>query len=122
MKSKKELKNSYKEMKFKIGVFQVRNTANQKIFVGSSTDMEAIWNRIRTELKFGSYPNAALQADWNTFGEENFVFEILSEIKQDDDNESVNYRKEARQLEQLYIEELQPFGDKGYNTRSKKIN
>lgn len=63
MKTKKELKRIYKEKKFKMGVFQIRNTSNQKIFVGSSIDLDAIWNRLRTELKFGSYPNAPLQKD-----------------------------------------------------------
>lgn len=117
MKSKKELKNIYKEMKFKMGVFQIKNTVNQKIFVGSSTDLNAIWNRIRTELKFGSYPNIALQKDWANFGENNFVFEILSEIKQEEDGKNTNYKKEVKQLEEMYIEELQPFEDKGYNVR-----
>lgn len=117
MKTKKELKNIYKEMKFKIGVFQIRNTVNQKIFVGSSTDLDAIWNRIRSELKFGNYPNIDLQKDWNSFGEENFVFEILSEIKQEDNVQTVNYRKESKQLEKMFIEELKPYGDKGYNLK-----
>lgn len=31
MKSKKEVKDCYKEMKFKIGVFQIRNMVNNKI-------------------------------------------------------------------------------------------
>ncbi len=119
MKTKKELKNIYKEKKFKIGVFQLRNTVNNKIFVGSATDLEAIWNRLKTELKFGSYPNALLQNDWNQFGSENFVFEILGEIKQDDEKQT-NYRKEIKELEKMFLEELQPFGENGYNIKSNR--
>lgn len=115
MKSKKEWKDIYKKMKFKAGVFQIKNTVNQKILIGSSTDLDAIWNRIRTELRFGTYPNQELQSDWKKFGEEKFIFEIVSEIKQDDDHPTGNYRKEARQLETMFLEELRPFGDKGYN-------
>ncbi|MCG6190026.1 GIY-YIG nuclease family protein [Maribellus maritimus] len=115
MRTRKELKNIYKEMKFKIGVFQIRNMVNQKIFIGSSTDLNAIWNRIRTELRFGNYPNIELQRDWNNFGEDNFIFEILGEIKQEDDEKNPNYRKEVKELEKMFIEELQPFDDKGYN-------
>jgi hypothetical protein len=33
MKSKKEIKDSYKEMKGKVGVFQIRNTIIPKIVV-----------------------------------------------------------------------------------------
>lgn len=115
MKTKKELKNLYKEKKFRMGVFQLRNTSNQKIFIGSSTDLDAIWNRLQTELKFGSYPNRELQNDWTALGADHFEFEILSEVKPDEENKDTNYRKEVRQLEEMFIEELQPFGEKGYN-------
>ena len=118
MNTKKEQKDIYKKMKFKVGVFQIKNTENQKIFVGSSTDLDAIWNRIRTELRFGNHLNTELQNDWKKFAEENFVYEILSEIKQDEES-TRNYRKEARQLEEMFIEELQPFGDKGYNIQKE---
>lgn len=114
MDRKKELKKAYKAMKFRIGVFQIRNTVNNKILVGSSTDLDAIWNRMRTELRFGNYPNLDLQIDWKEFGENNFVFETLSEIKQDDEKK-INYRKEVKELEKMFVEDLQPFGEKGYN-------
>jgi len=119
MESKKEMKNRYKEMKFRMGVFQIRNTKNQKIFIGSSTDVDAIWNRIRTELKFGSYPNPELLKDWNLYGDDSFVFEILSEIKPKEDDKHINYRKEVKELENMFIDELQPFDEKGYNTLKK---
>jgi len=106
MNSKKEQKEAYKKLKFKVGVFQIKNTATQKILIGSSVDLDAIWNRIKTELKFGNYPNSDLQNDWKEYGEENFVYEILSEIKQGDDGVTHNYRKEARQLEEMFIDEL----------------
>jgi group I intron endonuclease len=114
MKANKELKEAYKLKKFKIGVFQLRNTINGKILVGSSVNLDAIWNRIKAELKLEGHRNKELQQDWSAYGEENFVFEILSEIEQKD-GDNVDYNKEARQLEEMFIEELQPFADKGYN-------
>ena len=114
MKKQKELKEAYKNQKFKIGVFQIRNTVNGKIYVGSSVNLDAIWNRNRTELNFGGHRNELLQKEWKEFGEENFRFEILSEIKQDD-TENMDYKSELKTLEQMFIEELQPFAEKGYN-------
>lgn len=116
MKSNKQLREEYKQKKFRIGVFQIRNTANGKILVGSSTNLDAIWNRIRTELKFNGHRNEALQADWNSFSEDAFVFEVVSEIEEKE-GENLDYAKEAKKLEEMFIEELQPFGDKGYHTR-----
>jgi hypothetical protein len=56
----------------------------------------------------------ALQKDWKEFGEANFQYEVLSEIKQEA-NKNIDYAKEAKTLAKMFIEELQPFGDKGYN-------
>jgi len=112
--NKQELKEAYKQRKARMGVFQVKNTANDKIFIGSSLDLDAIWNRIRTELKFGGHRNELLQQDWNKYGEESFVYEVLGELKEaTEDNH--DYKREAKQLEEMFIEEAQPFGEKGYN-------
>ncbi len=117
MKSKKEIKDDYKEMKFKIGIFQIRNIENNKIYVDSSVDLIAIWNRHRFQLKNGLHPNIYLQKEWSEFGEKKFIFEILSEIKQDA-TKTTDYRKEAKQLETMFIEELQPFDYRGYNIKA----
>jgi hypothetical protein len=104
MKSNKQLKEDYKQQKFKIGVFQIRNVVNEKIFVGSSINLDAIWNRIKVELKFGGHRNKPLQEDWTNFGEDQ------------KDGDKIDYNKEVKKLEEMFIEELQPFGGKGYHT------
>lgn len=113
MKSKKELKAAYKEMKFPMGVFQIKNKTNGKLFVDSSLNMPAKWNRHHVQLKFGSHRNKILQQEWNQFGAAAFEYKILSEIPFKD--ATVDYGKEVEILEELYLEELQPFGEKGYN-------
>jgi len=87
-----------------------------KIYIESSTDLIAIWNRHKFQLNSGQHPNKNLQNEWIMFGQENFVYEILSEIKEDE-TKTIDYRKEAKQLELMFIEELQPFNDKGYHTK-----
>ena len=115
MKLNKQLKEDYKQKKFNIGVFQIRNTINGKVLVGSSINLDAIWNRHKMELKFGGHRNKALQAEWKDFGEENFKFEILYELEQKE-GDNTDYNKEVKKLEEMFIEELQPFGEKGYHT------
>lgn len=114
MKTKEELKAAYNNIKPRIGVFQIRNTINGKIYIEASTNLDKIWNRHRVELNFGNHRNASLQKEWNAFGEANFTYEILSEMKQEE-NATVDYSKEAKQLAKMFIDELQPFGDKGYH-------
>ncbi len=39
--NKKDLKREYKETRQTIGVFQIRNLTNEKVFVGSSLNLAA---------------------------------------------------------------------------------
>ncbi|SFD23228.1 hypothetical protein SAMN05518672_1011167 [Chitinophaga sp. CF118] len=119
MKTKKDLKEEYKQMKFKMGIFQIRNTINGKVYIEGSINLNAIWNRHRMQLNFGVHPNLNLQNEWQEFGEENFRYEILAEIEHKE-NETADYNKEIKLLESMYIEELEPFEEKGYNKKIKK--
>jgi hypothetical protein len=69
-KSRKELKEEYKQRKPKIGVFQIRNILNGKIFIGSSINLDAAWNSQEFRLNAGAHPNAGLQKDWMALGKE----------------------------------------------------
>jgi hypothetical protein len=107
MKTKKDLKDDYKQMKPRMGVFQIRNTTTNKAWIDSSTDLVAIWNRHKYALNHGSHANVHLQSDWKEQGEENFQYEILSEI-QEDLSRTIDYKKEVKQLASMFIEDLQP--------------
>ena len=113
---RKRLTREYKEGKRPIGVFRVRNTVNGKCFVGSSKDLSAILNRHRFTLEHGSHANRALQRDWNEFGAEAFVFEVVDTLTPD---EAPDYDPavDLRVFEALWLEKLSPYDDRGYNVR-----
>jgi hypothetical protein len=119
MKTRKELKEEYKQMKFTMGVFRIRNIVNGKVFIGSSNDLKAIWNAQKFQLEAGLHQNAGLQIEWKEFGPENFVYEIVEEILPSEDK-VIDYDKEIKALEQLVIDDAQPFGDKGYHRPQQK--
>ena len=106
MTSKKELKEAYKQMKTPMGVFQIRNIVTNKVLVDHSTDMASKWNRHKTELNFGNHRNKSLQNDWNEYGSDQFVFEVLSELKPQDD-EPMDYQKELKVLQEMVEEEIE---------------
>jgi hypothetical protein len=114
MKSQEELKREYKERKKPAGIFQVKNTANGKVLLGSSLNLEGPLNSHKFMLTIGRHRNEALQKEWNEFGADRFVFEILEVVKVKDDPD-FNLADELTLLEQIWIEKLQPFGEKGYN-------
>ncbi|MDX1829814.1 MAG: GIY-YIG nuclease family protein [Lutibacter sp.] len=92
-------------MKTPMGVFQIKNISNNKVLIDNSIDMVSKWNRHKMELKFGNHRNNNLQKDWNEYGADNFVFEVLSELKKKDE-ENINYQKELKILQEFVIEEL----------------
>ncbi len=115
MKSKQELKREYKERKKPAGVFQVKDTVNGKVLLGSSLNLEGPLNSHKFMLSIGRHRNEALQKDWDAHGPDKFVFEILETVKVKDDPD-FNLEDELTLLEQIWLEKLQPFGEKGYNT------
>lgn len=118
MKSQQDLKREYKERKKPAGVFRVLNTANGKFLLGSSLNLEGPLNSHKFMLTIGKHRNEALQADWNTFGAEKFLFEILETVRVTDDP-NFNLEDELTLLEEIWIENLHPFDGTGYNTERK---
>jgi hypothetical protein len=114
---RKSLIRAYKETPRPMGVYRIHNTRDDRSLVGRSVDLPAILNRERVALRFGNHPNAALQRDWATLGPDAFVFEVLDTIKAPDDQPDYDATEDLRVLEELWVERLQPFGERGYGRR-----
>ena len=114
MDDRKRLIAEYKQEKKPAGVFMLRNTGNGKILLGSSLNLQGPLNRLRFELSFGAHKCRALQDDWNTLGPDMFTFEIVDSFLPKDDP-AFDASAELTVLEDLWLEKLQPFGERGYN-------
>jgi len=116
---RKALTREYKEGRRPMGVYRVLNRANGKAFVGASLDVPAMLNRHRFQLEAAAHPNRGLQADWQTHGPENFEFEVL-DVLEPPDRSDYDPADDLQALEQLWLEKLSPFDERGYNPKSKK--
>ena len=110
--AKLEYKLSHRPM----GVFQIRNTTNDRVFIDSSLNVPGKINRHTFALKAGVHASKALQVDWNELGENAFEFETLEPVEPRDDP-SYDYAGDLKVLEDLWLEKIEPYGDKGYNER-----
>lgn len=119
MKSKKELKKEYKNRKIPMGIYQIKNLTNGKVFIGGTANMDAIFNRTKFELGYGSHKNIELQNDWNVLGEDKFAFDVLDYLEPKE-GEMIDYGEELALLEQLWLDKIQPYGKKGYNKNNSK--
>ncbi len=116
---KKVLIREYKETRRPMGVYCIRNTVNGKLLVGKSIDLPSILNRQRGQLRSGSHPNPTLHKDLVEYGAEAFEVEILDTLEVP---EQADYDSSAdlRTLEQMWLDKLSPFGNRGYNPEPKR--
>jgi len=62
----------------------------------------------------GGYTNKEMQKEFNEIGEKGYSFDILVHLKPKEDM-NYDYTEELKTLEEMWIEKLQPFNEKGYN-------
>ena len=115
---KKAAKLAYKASRRPIGVYLIRNLVSDKVFVGSSMDLTAIFNRTRFQLAAGAHPNKDLEADWRNLGAAKFEFEVVEELVPRDDP-NYDYKTDLEVLEDLWLEKLEPYDERGYNEKKK---
>ena len=113
MDRKKELKQLYKETKTEAGIYQIKNTQNGKIFIGSTRNLRTLKGK-QFELEMGTSTNKELQHEWNEFGKEAFVFEVLEVLKKKE-SEYFDEKNELKKMEEAWLDKLQPYGERGYN-------
>ena len=92
-------------MENKPGIYAIRNTITDNVYVGSSIRVSMRLSQHRWAMKRGNHVNQHLQASWNKHGENAFTFELL-------ENCEVSVLAER---EQFWITKLAADADKGYN-------
>jgi group I intron endonuclease len=116
--NKKELIKQYKQTVQPMGIYQITNLENHKIFIGSAKDLRGRINSNRFQLKNGSHINKEMQRDFNETGEERFSFEILDYLKANEEADACyDYTEDLKILLEMWLDKLQPYGEKGYNLR-----
>ena len=86
------------DLKEKCGIYMIVNLVNGKKYVGSSVD---IYNRLHEHLhnlKNRKAHNVHLQASWDKYGEDKFIYSLLEYC-----NKSIQFERE-----QYYIDVLKP--------------
>ena len=103
------IKRTYKETDRSMGVFGIKNTRNDKVYVGSGTDLPARLNRHKAELRFKSHKNRELQESWNALGESAFDFEVLDVLNHEEILKT-DPAQELRVLQEMWIRRLEEEG------------
>jgi hypothetical protein len=111
----REAIKEYKKTIQPMGIVQVKNIRNNRVYLTASANTAGTINSIRFQLKMGTFlPSPGLVKDWKEMGEQCFVFEVLDELKPVDDP-AYDYRDDLKALETMWLEKLKPFGERGYH-------
>lgn len=109
------IKRMYKQNRPDMGVYQIRNTVNGRIYVGSTTNLEGIRNSKLFQLRMGKVVfSRELQKDLDDFGAGSFEFSVLEALDRTEPGENSDRTLAALYLR--WLDKLQPFGERGYNS------
>jgi hypothetical protein len=111
---KSALKRTYKENPPAAGIFQITNIHNGKVFIGKGMNVRGILNSQQAQLQFGSHRNPDLQQDYSRYGAETFEFKVLDRLEMSS-RTSQEIQEDLAELEALWLEKLQPYGERGYH-------
>lgn len=96
-----------------IGIYQIKNIINNKIYIGSSKDIFRRWKEHKGLLNNKKHHSYRLQIDWNEYGESNFEFSIL---------EVVSDINKLLEIEQTWLDKYKSYEkSNGYNISAKTI-
>ncbi|MBB5984927.1 GIY-YIG nuclease family protein [Sphingobium lignivorans] len=96
---------AYKERKVEAGIYAVRCTASDQLWIGSAPDLSTIRNRLWFTLQQGRNSHRSLQEAWTAHGSETFTFEVIDRLT-DDEASSSSRTAALRSLHAEWIEEM----------------
>lgn len=79
-------------------IYKITNRINGKVYIGSTKNVKQRWAKHKALLRHNHHPNFHIQAAWNKYGEDSFVFEIVEECVPD----------ELLSREQFFIDTIKP--------------
>ena len=94
----KEAIDAYKKQRLQnlpAATYSITNTINGKIYIGQSTQWPKRWTSHKRNLRKNTHVNRSLQQDYNKYGKDAFVFEVLEEYPADTSSELLLERERA---------------------------
>ncbi len=111
---KKELREEFMNLKTYMGVIQIKNNKNGKVYIMTTPNLKNQWLTVKAQLDMGTHANATLQKEWKKMGEDVFSYEVLEEKEVE---ETTDRKWELKQLEKKWLEKLEPYDERGYHIK-----
>ncbi|QEM68825.1 metalloregulator ArsR/SmtB family transcription factor [Geobacter sp. FeAm09] len=113
-----EMKRVYKESRPAMGIYQIRNKNNGKLFIEGSANLSGTKTNREFQLRMGTFPSSpSLKKELAEYGAAAFEVSVLEELPLPQPGERPERLLLAAKLR--WQEQLQPFGEQGYNSRAQ---
>lgn len=106
--NRKELQRAYREREETGGVYRIKNTANGKVLLLSTTNMAGSKNQFQFSLQTDSCFKPTLRNDWKIHGKDAFVFEVLEELTKKQQQTPKEFNDDINMLEEMWRDTFQP--------------
>lgn len=107
------MQTNYKEHSNKSGVYQILNTTNGRVYIGSAKMFKTRYNHHIVSLCKGTHHNKYLQNDFNKCSKEAFIFEVLEVVEGEQSDRLL--------IEQSYIDVHYDNQDGCYNFKKETV-
>ncbi|AIF52943.1 GIY-YIG nuclease family protein [Pelosinus sp. UFO1] len=102
--SKKDLKEQYKNRVIIGGVYCVRCSGADNLWLRATTDIQGSKNRFAFSVSTNSCPEMCMSESWKQFGATTFSFEILEKIEKKETQTTREFSDDVNTLLELWIE------------------
>ena len=92
------------------GIYEIRNTINNKVYVGSAVNLKKRWRNHQNDLKNGDHHSIKLQNAWNKYKADAFVFSVLEDVIE---------KTLLQEIEQKWMDIFESYSENGYNVQIK---
>lgn len=101
------------------GIYTITNKVTGKLYIGESLDIYRRWHDEHIpQLRKNRHYNKELQKDFNNYGEENFIFEILERYS---GNDPISTKARILILESYFITQFGKAGISLYNAENTMV-
>ena len=81
--TRRQIVAEFKERKIAQGIFAIRCSTTNQVWVGASPNLNAARNSNWFQLRSGLHRCKSLQATWTQYGEASFLFEVVEQFSSD---------------------------------------
>lgn len=112
------INNIPKEKSKDSGIYAIKNTINNKIYIGSTTYFRLRYNKHFFELSSGKHPSKHLLSSYRKHGKNSFTFNIVEIIRPESFQTKELFEKAIVERENYFINKFQSNNRNfGYNLR-----